>query len=161
MSDYNPHDRGGGGRRFGGRDSGGRSGSWGRDDTRTMFKATCANCGNPCEVPFRPSGDRPIYCSDCFEKMGKGTGNSRSNDRRDFGRPRFEDRRSYPATGGEGGQTNSLIIDQLRSMNVKLDKIVGLLEKPAVKTQTPKKKASEKKEDIEIKLTETPKVTSE
>lgn len=33
-----------------------------------MHKAVCVNCGNNCEVPFRPSGDKPIYCSNCFEK---------------------------------------------------------------------------------------------
>ncbi|HCB35672.1 MAG TPA: hypothetical protein DEP25_03460, partial [Candidatus Taylorbacteria bacterium] len=37
---------------------------------REMFKATCAECGRPCEVPFRPSGDRPVYCKDCFQAMG-------------------------------------------------------------------------------------------
>ena len=35
---------------------------------REMFKATCADCGKECEVPFRPSGDRPVYCKDCFSK---------------------------------------------------------------------------------------------
>jgi len=35
-----------------------------------MYKAICANCGNECEVPFRPTGDKPVYCSNCFEKMG-------------------------------------------------------------------------------------------
>ncbi|PIV69088.1 MAG: hypothetical protein COS08_05405, partial [Euryarchaeota archaeon CG01_land_8_20_14_3_00_38_12] len=29
---------------------------------REMHKATCADCGKECEVPFEPSGDRPVYC---------------------------------------------------------------------------------------------------
>lgn len=33
---------------------------------REMFSATCANCGREASVPFRPSGARPVYCSDCF-----------------------------------------------------------------------------------------------
>ncbi len=33
---------------------------------REMFPATCAACGAETEVPFRPSGDRPVYCRDCF-----------------------------------------------------------------------------------------------
>ena len=33
-----------------------------------MHTATCARCGNRCEVPFRPSGSKPVYCSDCFRK---------------------------------------------------------------------------------------------
>ena len=36
---------------------------------REMYAATCASCGNEAKVPFKPRGDRPIYCSDCFSKM--------------------------------------------------------------------------------------------
>ena len=28
-----------------------------------------ASCGKECKVPFAPSGDRPVYCSECFAKM--------------------------------------------------------------------------------------------
>ena len=35
---------------------------------REMHKATCAECGKECEVPFKPSGDRPVYCKDCYAK---------------------------------------------------------------------------------------------
>ena len=35
---------------------------------REMHKATCAECGNECEVPFKPRGDRPVYCKECFLK---------------------------------------------------------------------------------------------
>jgi CxxC-x17-CxxC domain-containing protein len=40
-------------------------------DRQAMYQAVCANCGKNCEVPFRPSGDKPVYCSDCFGKGGK------------------------------------------------------------------------------------------
>jgi CxxC-x17-CxxC domain-containing protein len=42
---------------------------------KQMFKADCAKCGNTCEVPFRPSGDRPVYCRECFGKDGSKGGN--------------------------------------------------------------------------------------
>ncbi len=35
---------------------------------KEMFKATCAECKNECEVPFKPREDRPVYCKDCFSK---------------------------------------------------------------------------------------------
>ena len=35
---------------------------------REMFDAVCSECGKPCKVPFQPSGNRPIYCSDCFRR---------------------------------------------------------------------------------------------
>ena len=31
-----------------------------------MFSATCSSCGREAQVPFRPSGAKPVYCSDCF-----------------------------------------------------------------------------------------------
>ncbi|HYM84633.1 MAG TPA: CxxC-x17-CxxC domain-containing protein [Candidatus Dormibacteraeota bacterium] len=33
---------------------------------REMFSATCSSCGKEAQVPFRPSGAKPVYCSDCF-----------------------------------------------------------------------------------------------
>jgi len=38
-----------------------------RDSVREMHSATCSSCGKACQVPFRPSGDKPVYCSDCFQ----------------------------------------------------------------------------------------------
>jgi len=35
---------------------------------REMHKAKCSECGAECEVPFKPSGDRPVYCKECFRK---------------------------------------------------------------------------------------------
>ncbi|MBI4565797.1 MAG: zinc-binding protein, partial [Planctomycetes bacterium] len=31
-----------------------------------MHPAVCAQCGKQTQVPFKPRGDRPVYCSDCF-----------------------------------------------------------------------------------------------
>ena len=41
---------------------------------REMHKATCADCSKECEVPFKPSGDRPVYCRECFAKRKGGGG---------------------------------------------------------------------------------------
>jgi CxxC-x17-CxxC domain-containing protein len=37
--------------------------------SRQMFPATCAQCGKDTEVPFEPRSDRPVYCSDCYNKI--------------------------------------------------------------------------------------------
>ncbi len=34
---------------------------------REMFEAVCSECGGVARVPFQPSGDKPVYCSNCFE----------------------------------------------------------------------------------------------
>jgi CxxC-x17-CxxC domain-containing protein len=47
---------------------GGGGGGYGGSRQRQMHPATCAQCGKETEVPFLPSGDRPVYCSDCFSK---------------------------------------------------------------------------------------------
>jgi CxxC-x17-CxxC domain-containing protein len=45
---------------------------------RQMTAVTCSNCGCATEVPFVPSSDRPVYCSDCYSQMGGGRGGRRS-----------------------------------------------------------------------------------
>lgn len=36
---------------------------------REMYDVTCDSCGKPAQVPFQPRGDRPVYCSDCFQQQ--------------------------------------------------------------------------------------------
>jgi CxxC-x17-CxxC domain-containing protein len=45
---------------------GARSGGGYSSGPREMFSATCSSCGREAQVPFRPSGAKPVYCSDCF-----------------------------------------------------------------------------------------------
>ncbi len=58
---------GGGGGGYGGGGGGGYGGGGGggRSD-RPMHDAVCAQCGQQTQVPFKPRGDRPVYCRDCF-----------------------------------------------------------------------------------------------
>jgi CxxC-x17-CxxC domain-containing protein len=37
-----------------------------RTSDRPMYDAVCAECGSTTKVPFQPTGERPVYCSDCF-----------------------------------------------------------------------------------------------
>jgi len=54
-----------------------------RRDRVQMHHAVCDECGDDCEVPFRPNGSKPIYCSFCFEDgpRDNSRGNNRSHDR--------------------------------------------------------------------------------
>ena len=36
--------------------------------SRELFTVTCSACGTETQVPFKPSGDRPVYCRNCFRK---------------------------------------------------------------------------------------------
>jgi CxxC-x17-CxxC domain-containing protein len=160
MRDYNRNDRGGdrGGRRFGEKDSGRRSFGGRNSSRREMHHATCAQCGKDCEVPFCPNSDRPVYCSDCFEKRRNEDGGFRGSGDRNFGRPNFDERRSDSPDrsdrGNTGGRDSGQLIDQLKSLNIKLDKIITILEPTTINSQVPKKEVAEiplKPKVVEIK----------
>ncbi|TME87803.1 MAG: zinc-binding protein [Chloroflexi bacterium] len=68
--------------------SGGYGSSYGGSrGPREMFSATCSSCGQEAQVPFQPSGDKPVYCSTCFEKQRGGA--NRSGGGRYGGRNRY------------------------------------------------------------------------
>ena len=33
-----------------------------------VHRAVCSECGSPCEVPFKPESNRPVYCKECWRK---------------------------------------------------------------------------------------------
>ena len=100
------------GRRDSGRSSYGGSRVFDRDSDRPrrsfgkssfekeMFNAVCDKCGERCEVPFKPTGEKPVYCSNCFRKSD-----------------RFESRGTSPAN-------NDFAI-----INEKLDRILDALSR--------------------------------
>ena len=47
--------------------NGSRGNSYGAP--RQTFSATCAQCGNDTQVPFKPTNSRPVYCGDCYKKV--------------------------------------------------------------------------------------------
>lgn len=129
MGNFNRDGGGRGGNKFGGRDSRDR-GFGGRDAGRPMMhKAVCDDCGSPCEVPFRPTAGKPIYCEQCFGKGGKD--------------------KSQKAGGNRTEQDKG----QFEALNAKLDKIIKLLT--PVAATAPVQAVKETKKDIkEIKLPE-------
>ncbi|SFM40817.1 CxxC-x17-CxxC domain-containing protein [Methanolobus profundi] len=50
------------------RGGGGGGGFRSNNGPREMHKTTCSDCKQETEVPFKPSGDRPVYCRECFQK---------------------------------------------------------------------------------------------
>ena len=43
--------------------------SWGGRTPRQLHVASCAQCAQLTEVPFVPRGDRPVYCSACYNEV--------------------------------------------------------------------------------------------
>lgn len=114
-------------RSFGGGRSPQRSGSsfGGRDrGPSEKFAATCHTCGKACEVPFRPSGDRPVFCRDCFDPQTTG--------RRDSFAPRQSrdsDLRSSSAL--ERPATTPVVTPALNELIARLDTLVITLNRIA------------------------------
>ncbi len=128
MANFNRERRPSGDRNFGRRDFAGRDRSRGfdRGEDRQMYKTTCSNCGKQCEVPFRPTNGKPVYCSDCFK-------NSRRGASLDSPRPEGSD---FRAPGFDQNK------NEFDALNIKLDKILRILEPKipvtVVPAQTPK-----------------------
>lgn len=61
-----------GGGYSGGGGSYGRGGGYSDRAPREMHEARCDSCGGVARVPFVPSGNKPVYCSDCFSKSRSG-----------------------------------------------------------------------------------------
>ena len=150
MKNFKPReDRGGGfrGGNGGGKPSFGAKKSWSndrggngapaRDRDVVMHKATCSHCGKSCEVPFVPSGDKPVFCRDCFNrtrdsinprgepsKYGNGGPRNSFSDRsapREFKRPEFK---SSPAP-----VANDDTKRQLAEIGSKLDRLINAMER--------------------------------
>jgi len=69
---------------------------------KAMHKAVCSECGQACEIPFKPSGDRPVFCSQCFaQHQNEGSGESRFDKKpRDFRRPGGSSKPFHKKKGG-------------------------------------------------------------
>ena len=65
---------GGGRGGFGGNRGGGFRRSF-NDGPREMHKAVCSDCKQECEVPFKPTEGKPVYCKQCYFKR-KDSGNA-------------------------------------------------------------------------------------
>ena len=50
------------------RDNGGFGSGYDRGP-REMYPVVCAECGKDTTVPFVPTGERPVYCSDCYSRV--------------------------------------------------------------------------------------------
>ncbi len=98
-----------------------------------MHKAVCSECGKNCEVPFEPTGSKPVFCSECFEKKG-GKDDSR----------RFQDRGPRRPDFGRRDKPRPQNNEQFETINRKLDKILEMITvtplKEEKKTKTTKKK---------------------
>ena len=87
-------------------------------DRPMLHDATCAGCGNACQVPFRPNGSKPVFCRICFRKDGDAPYEKPTY------KPAYREHRGAPTPAGNG---NAGIEAQLRMINEKLDALIDAL----------------------------------
>lgn len=88
-----------------------------------LFDAICSQCKKPCQVPFRPTTGKPIFCNNCF------SGKKESNDR--FPRRSYEGFRTFskPEVGRDRSLgNNDEVKKQLELLNEKMDKLIRAVE---------------------------------
>src|SRR3989344_6145299 len=100
----------------------------GNSGNKQMFQAVCSECKKDCEVPFRPSSDKPVYCKECFSKK-RGGGNQSNSSRGD--RPNFQPHHP-PRPDHKPMPPHDDTRRQLAEMNSKLDRLIGAIEKMSV-----------------------------
>ncbi|MDD3647761.1 MAG: hypothetical protein PHS44_04675 [Candidatus Dojkabacteria bacterium] len=173
MNDYNQRRRPDSRRRFGNRDT-------------VMFEAVCDECGNNCQVPFKPSGNKPVYCSRCVEKQSggqpRGPRDRNFDRRRDYGdkqmftavcdecgeecevpfRPtsgksvycdrcfKKTDKSDKRSSGGNSGDKE--LTNQMQKLNSKMDTMIERLNALLPLKNTTSKPVSSKKKSEEAKL---------
>ncbi len=161
MKDFKHNNKFGGGNKGG--DRGGFGGgnrfskrSW--DGQKEMHKAVCAKCQKSCEVPFRPSGDRPVYCHDCFDKTKSNTptgGNFSRNEGSTFPKREFN-APSAPQQDRNGGNKQlEEIRHQLDVVTAKLDRLLQKVE--GSKKETASAPKNESLKEVVASVVESPK----
>ncbi|MGB8815647.1 MAG: CxxC-x17-CxxC domain-containing protein [Minisyncoccia bacterium] len=147
----------GGNLRFGGQDSrqggfgGNRDGGsrFGERRDIVMHDAVCADCKKNCQVPFRPSNDKPVYCKDCFNERGGPSKSSFNNfPKKDFG-PRPQVSPSFATNKSDDG-----VKKLLEAINTKLDSLIKTIEvssKPVSVEVKEKKLAKEPADNKKVK----------
>ena len=132
----------------GGFDRGGDRG--GRDDRPVqLFTATCAECGKSCEVPFRPNGEKPVFCRECFaDKRGNQAEYGRRETpahvptprerdfapHREFNAPAHHD---HKPAGADDKRIDELK-RQVEAAHKKLDTVIDMIRDMAVSTPAAK-----------------------
>ena len=134
-----------------------------------MHKALCSECGEKCELPFKPTGDKPVLCSNCLEI--KTTADRSSG--RNLVQSKFREKRMYLAicadcgnecevpfqpTPGKpiyckscfrkvdstGSKKGEQFKDQFKTLHAKLDTVIRLLNSMVSTEETRKQPVTSK-----------------
>lgn len=105
-----------------------------------LFSATCSECRNKCEVPFRPSSDKPVYCSACFgmKKSANESRGSERNNRSEYAKPSRDERpqrQEAPKVRNDADMAD--LKRQISGLEQKLNRILDLINPPMPSQKVP------------------------
>lgn len=78
----------------------------------TLYRAKCDKCNSACEVPFQPTGQRPVYCRDCFRTTDANF---------------FDKKPSFNNAPHPNSSNNEEVVKQLKALNTKMDQLLEAL----------------------------------
>ena len=154
-------------KKFGNKFGGGRDRGDRPAGRMELFPAVCFECKRNCEVPFRPTGDKPVYCLDCFNRQPHVPGrNSSPSDRprgdfrSDFRPPQREYQSQPEPMRAQNDGSMDLIKRQLGALEIKVNRILELLSQKTESSvsKTPVVEKSVKVEKLAKAKTPTKKV---
>lgn len=135
-----------------------------------VFTTTCSACRKSCDVPFRPNGEKPVYCRECFGKKNQDTPSLDRGSKGAF--TRYDDNRREKSTYApqvrevqsthDYGNQRELneIKRQLETIESRLNTILNIINPPV----PPQKKVARVEEVTPVetpKKERKPKVTKE
>ncbi len=84
-----------------------------------LFEVTCDKCGIKCDVPFKPTGNKPVYCRSCFRENETNDSFETKGKFKDRSRDKFND---------DFESKSNISSKDIELINRKLDKIMKALK---------------------------------
>lgn len=111
-----------------------------------MYKATCSNCSKSCEVPFRPNGEKPVFCNECFANNRSGDRDSSPKyERFSNERPARVSERKFEAPRVDQASAHDVKVlqQQVATLEDKMNEVISLLNKTSAEAVAPEVEATE------------------
>jgi CxxC-x17-CxxC domain-containing protein len=100
-----------------------------RDSGFELHEVTCDKCGVKCDIPFKPTNNKPVYCRSCFRKESGSESRGAPEKFESRGRDRFESKPKFEELKSHNEpSTSNVSSEDLDKINRKLDKIMKALK---------------------------------
>ncbi len=86
------------------------------NNSSDLHDAVCSGCGDNCQVPFKPNGKKPVFCTNCFKRDDAGSA-------KHFDRPVVGAQRS----AGQSNMNLGQIEARLSAIEEKIDALIDAL----------------------------------